>query len=98
MDIPAPRSLAPYRHALVVNVYDVVKVIEGQYDQPQIRAAQWAIRDAKILPEARARQVGTTARLVLERYDSRPELEGERLIAPSDVSRLPLYYDIESRR
>ena len=98
MDIPAPRSLAPYRHALVVNVYDVVKVLEGQYEHPQVRAAQWAIRDMQILPEARARQTGTVARLVLERYDARPELEGERLIAPGGVSRLPLYYDVESLR
>ncbi len=29
--IPTPQSILPYRHALVVNEYDVVTVVEGQY-------------------------------------------------------------------
>ena len=31
--IPTPESILPYRHALVVNAYDVVTVVEGQYAQ-----------------------------------------------------------------
>jgi len=95
--IPAPRSIAPYRNALVVNIYDVIKVVEGEYRTPRILVAQWAIRDARVLDEARQRSVGSVARLTLERYDAHPELEGERLIA-GNVPDLPLYYDLSSRR
>ena len=96
--IPAPRTIAPYRHALVVNIYDVVKVVEGEYRTPRILVAQWAIRDARVLDEARQRSVGSVARLTLERYDAHPELEGERLIAGSSMPDLPLYFDVTSRR
>jgi hypothetical protein len=95
--IPPPRSIAPYRHALVVNTYDVVNVVQGEYKTPKILVAQWAIRDARVLDEARQRSVGTTARLTLERYDAHPELEGERLIAGSNMPDLPLYYDVTRR-
>jgi hypothetical protein len=95
--IPTPRSIAPYRHALVVNTYDVVKVVEGDYKTARILVAQWAIRDAKVLDEARQRSVGSTARLSLERYDAHPELEGERLIAGGNMPDLPLYYDVTRR-
>jgi hypothetical protein len=96
--IPTPRSIAPYRNALVVSIYDVVKVAEGEYKAPRILVAQWAIRDARVLDEARQRSVGSVARLTLERYDAHPELEGERLIAASGAPDLPLYYDVASRR
>jgi hypothetical protein len=92
--IPTPQSILPYRHALVVNEYDVVKVVEGQYAQPKIQVAQWAIRDGKVLAEAR-KQPGATTRLTIERYDSHPELEGERLITDRGASDLPLYYEIK---
>src|SRR5262245_33689391 len=95
--IPTPRSIAPYRNALVVGVYDVVKVVEGDYKSPRILVAQWAIRDARVLDEARQRTAGTTARLTLERYDAHPELEGERVIAGSGLPDLPLYYDVARR-
>jgi len=95
--IPTPRSIAPYRNALVVNVYDVVKVVEGDYKAPKALVAQWAIRDARVLDEARQRSVGALARLTLERYDAHAELEGERVIAASGAPDLPLYYDVARR-
>ena len=95
--IPTPRSIAPYRNALVVNVYDVVKVVEGDYRTPRILVAQWAIRDARVLDEARQRTAGAVSRLTLERYDAHPELEGERVIAGSNLPDLPLYYDVARR-
>ncbi len=95
--IPTPRSIAPYRNALVVSVYDVVKVLEGDYKSPRILVAQWAIRDARVLDEARQRTAGAAARLTLERYDAHPELEGERVIAGSGMPDLPLYYDVARR-
>jgi hypothetical protein len=92
--IPTPQSILPYRHALVVNEYEVVQVVNGQYAEKKIQVAQWAIRDSKVLPEAR-QAIGATRRLTVERYDAHPELEGERLITDLGESRLPLFYEIK---
>jgi len=92
--IPTPQSILPYRHALVVNEYEVVGVTSGQYAQKKIQVAQWAIRDGKVLADAK-KAAGATARLTVERYDAHPELEGERLITDLGASDLPLYYEIK---
>jgi hypothetical protein len=94
--IPNPQAILPYRHGLVVNEYRVVEVVEGTYSEKEIRIAQWAIRDSKVLPEAR-RFAGAASTLTVERYDAHPELEGERLLSDSEKSPLPLYYDVTRR-
>lgn len=91
--VPTPQSILPYRNALVVSEYDVVKIVDGNYAPSKIRVAHWAIRDGKVLPDAQ-RTVGTAARLSVERYDAHPELEGERLITDLGASDLALYYDV----
>jgi hypothetical protein len=93
--IPTPAAIAPYREALVVNRYVVEQVIEGQYDQPQVMTAHWAIRDGRVLPAA-ARDTNISYRLTIEPFDEHPELEGRRLIMDSDDFSLPLYYEVES--
>ena len=97
-DIPAPRSILPYRNALVANVYDVVKVVDGSYSGPRIVVAQWAIRDGAVLDEARQRKTGAVVRLTVERYDAHAELEGERLIIVPGAPELPMFYDVTSRQ
>jgi hypothetical protein len=92
--VPTPQSILPYRHALVVNEYEVLKVVEGQYAANRIQIAQWAIRDGKVLSDA-AKTVGATVRLAAERYDAHPELEGERLITDLGTSQQPLYYAVK---
>jgi hypothetical protein len=91
--IPDPKTILPYRHALVVNEYEVMDVIQGTYAPPTIRIAQWVIRDSKVLPDAK-RLAGSGFTLTVERYDAHPELEGERLLSEVEQSTLPLYYDI----
>jgi hypothetical protein len=91
--IPSPESILPYRHALVVSDYDVVSVHEGDYRAQQIRIAQWAIRDGRVLGAAR-KTAGSRYRLTVEPYDAHPELEGERLITISDAAGRPVYYDL----
>jgi hypothetical protein len=91
--IPLPEAILPYRHALVVNDYEVANVVEGTYEERQIRIAQWAIRDGRVLGDAR-RSAGTRHRLTVERYDAHPELEGERLIAENDAAGRPVYFEV----
>jgi hypothetical protein len=90
--IPSPSDILPYRHALTVNEYEIVNVIDGTYDGRVIHIAQWVIRDSQMLPGAR-RSAGASFTLTVERYDEHPELEGERLISDRETSGLPLYYD-----
>jgi hypothetical protein len=91
--VPTPESIAPYRSALVVNRYEIVQVIEGKPAGKELAVAQWAIRDARVLDESR-RSIGQLHRLTVERYEAHPELEGERLIQGSEVTALPLYYEV----
>jgi hypothetical protein len=86
--VPTPQSIAPYRNALVVNTYDVVKVIEGTYAGQRILVAEWGIRDRKVV--AAPPQPGAVRRLIVERYDAHPELEGERLLR-ANTPNLPIY-------
>ena len=90
---PSPQDIAPYRRALLVNGYEVLRVVSGSYRQKKLMAAHWVIEEGKVLPEA-VREKGKTYRLVLERYDDHPELEGERLIMDSDDFKLLLFYEI----
>jgi hypothetical protein len=95
--VPTPESIAPYRNALVVNRYEIVSVLEGTTAGRELAVAQWAIRDARVLDESR-RSIGQVHRLTVERFEAHPELEGERLIQGSEVSNLPLYYEISGPR
>jgi hypothetical protein len=92
--IPTPRSIAPYLHALVVSLYDVVKVVDGDYKPSQVLVARWAIRDRRVLADAR-QTPGSTYRLTLERFDAHPELEGERLILLAGAPDLPLLLPVQ---
>jgi hypothetical protein len=93
--IPEPASIAPYRHALVVNGYDIVRVIEGDPTGDRLAVAEWAIRDARVIAGAE-RAIGEVRRLVVERYEAHPELEGERVIQGRGVPNLPLYVEVQS--
>jgi len=94
--IPPPESILPYRNGLVVSEFEVMDVIQGSYSDKEIRIAQWAIRDGKVLADAR-KTAGSAFTLSVERYDAHGELEGERLLSNSEASKLPLYYDVTGR-
>ena len=91
--VPSPESILPYRHALVVNDYEVLEVLDGTLDQKRVRVAQWVIRDSRVLPDANRRE-GFETRLTIERYDAHPELEGERLLTDLPKSDRPLFYEV----
>jgi hypothetical protein len=93
--VPTPQDIAPYRRALLVNGYEVVRVISGAYRQKKIMAAHWVIEDGQVLEDAK-REKGKTYRMVLERFDDHPELEGERLIMDSDEFKLPLFFELRN--
>lgn len=91
--IANPQAILPYRHALVVNEYEVLDIVQGAYRERQIHIAQWAIRDSRVLADAR-KNAGAAYTLTVERYDAHSELEGERLLSNTESSSLPRYYDL----
>ena len=91
--VPEPKSILPYRRALVVFAYEVGKVSLGKCPHKKVLVAHWGIADGKTQPIAR-RKVGESFRLALERFDDHPTLESERLIMQADELDLPLYYDV----
>lgn len=91
--IPTPASIAPYKQGLLAMEYEVVDVVEGTYDEPTLVVAHWVIRDGAVLDDA-ARPRGDARRMTLELYDTRPELEGQRLVMDTTSFTLPLYYDL----
>jgi hypothetical protein len=74
--IPEPGQMGPYRDALVVNEYEVEKVLQGAYAGKTIRVAQWGLLDLKPTPPA-VRKPGASVKLVLETFADHDELESE---------------------
>jgi hypothetical protein len=91
--VPEPSSLAPYRNALVVSGYEIIDVFEGEARPGLLAVAHWAIRDARVLPGA-TRRVGEVHRLVVERYEAHPELEGERIIQGPEIPAVPIFVEV----
>lgn len=88
---PTLQSIAPYRQALVVYAYEVVKVHAGINPGPRILVHHWALHnDRTVVPRTR---VGETVRLAVEPFDDHPELQGERVVKDMEESRLPLFYE-----
>ncbi len=83
----------PYRRALVINRYQVEKVLQGDFGGKEMLVAQWGILDKTIVAEARMR-VGQTVELTLERFDDHPELKPERQIVDIDEIDLPWFYAV----
>ena len=89
---PQPEEIAPYRRCLVLYTYEIKKVLSGTSTSKRIAVYHWAMLDGKILPNKRKK--GQSYRLILESFDSHPQLESERQVSDSDEFDLPLYYDL----
>jgi len=88
---PTLQSIAPYRQALVLYAYEVVKLHKGIDPGPRILVHHWALRDDRtVAPHTRP---GETVRLTLEPFDAHPELQGERIIKEVEDPGLPRFYE-----
>ena len=74
--VPSPADIAPYVDALVVNEYEVVKVLAGAYAGKNIRVAQWGLMNSRPTRLTRA-PVGTVVQLSVELFSDHPQLEAE---------------------
>jgi hypothetical protein len=72
--VPTLDSISPYRSALVVEEFELVKTLAGDAPPRRFRVARWALLDGRPAPTA-ALAPGSTIRLTLEPYDRQPQLE-----------------------
>ena len=92
--IPDPKTILPYRRALIVHRYRVREVLRGRFDGSELLVAHWAIRDAKIIPSQM--RIGSEREMTLESMQDHAELQGERQIITVEEIDLPLFYDVTS--
>ena len=88
-----PRTIVPYRRALVVHHYRVDRLLSGTLPDPEILVAEWGILDKSVIANAN-RRMGETTQLTIEDFNYHPELTSERRIEEIDALDLPLFYAV----
>jgi len=89
-----PDTLDPgYHRLLLIDNYEVVKVIEGTCDDKKIGVARWGILDDRVVKLDRVK--GKVHRLVLEAWEDNFQLDSERQSNSTEEMTLPLYYNVE---
>jgi hypothetical protein len=93
--VPTLKEIKPYREALMVCKYRVIKVISGSLPDREILVTQWALLDGQPQPVTSVKP-GADARLVLEPSEANPQLKRFVCKDAFDTDRellLPRYYD-----
>jgi hypothetical protein len=88
-----PKAIEPYRRLLLVDNYEVAKVVQGTCDGKNIAVARWGILDNKILDLRREK--GKIYTLAIEPMDEHAYLDSERTLNTTQDLTLPLYYNVE---
>jgi len=78
---------------LVQQVYDVVDVVSGSYDRPNISVIHWAMLGAEPVP-SRPTEFARTYEMLLGVTADHPELESEPVRLGPRGFHLPLYFDV----
>jgi hypothetical protein len=91
-EIPSVADIAPYIDALIVNEYEVLKILSGKYKPKRIRVAQWGMINKA--PRAIGKP-GTEVELRLESFEAHPAFENDPLRDTLDEDfELDLYFDV----
>jgi len=95
--VMTPRELAPYTQGLCVYRYDVLEILEGDYNEKHVHVAHWMVLDQTVLPFSNI-EIGTEHELTLELLDDNPQLASENLSDDIvDDFTLPYFYDAGGR-
>jgi hypothetical protein len=91
---PVLKKIQPYRQALMVNEYQVEKVLRGTYTEKKIRVAHWAMLDEQTRRITQL-PLGTRLDLLVEPMLAQPQLEGQFLSNTLDEDfDLAIYYAV----
>jgi hypothetical protein len=83
---PALEDIAPYRRALVLNLYRVIGDSPVADENGEVRVAEWILLDGREPEANKVLRTGTRRTMRLERFENHPELESERMIGePFDL-------------
>jgi hypothetical protein len=83
---PALEDIAPYRRALVLNLYRVIGESRVADENGEVRVAEWILLDGREPEANKTLRTGTRRTMRLERFENHPELESERMIGePFDL-------------
>jgi len=92
-DLPPLERISPYREALAVDSWEVVRTLEGELPSgTRLRVARWAILDGRAVA---TRPAGEPVRMTLEPFAAQPQLEPYYLadtLAEADDG--PLWFDL----
>jgi hypothetical protein len=91
--VPTPRSIAPYKDALVLNVYQVERVLEGTLAGGEVLVGHWAVRNGKAMRDAE-RSAGQRYRMTIEPLETHPNLRKHTRYDVSCDPDLPVYLDL----
>lgn len=95
--MPTPEGIEPYTSSLVEYVYEVEKVLEGEYKEPRVLVKHWALLDlhpVKGLP----RVLGKSYELTLEPGADHLHLQGERVMQDTSAFDLQAWFDVSPPR
>jgi hypothetical protein len=83
---PALEDIAPYRRALVLNLYRVIGESPVADENGEVRVAEWILLDGQEPEANKPLRPGMRRQMRLERFENHPELESERMIGePFDL-------------
>jgi hypothetical protein len=83
---PALEDIAPYRRALVLNLYRVIGESPAADENGEVRVAEWILLDGQEPEANKPLRPGMRRQMRLERFENHPELESERMIGePFDL-------------
>jgi hypothetical protein len=91
--MPTPEGIEPYTSALVEYVYEVEKVLEGEFKDKRVLVKHWAMLDA-VPVEGLPREVGKSYELTLERGKDHEHLQGERVMQDTTAFDLEPWFDV----
>lgn len=94
--LPTLEEISPYRQALVVEEWEVLRPLGGVAVAGRIRVARWALLDGAPTPES-AEPPGSVRRLRLEPHAAQPQLESVVLsdtLPPPPAGDPPLGFDV----
>jgi hypothetical protein len=93
-DVPTVEEVAPYREALAVHEWEVLRVIEGELGRERVRVAHWAVLGGISQPDASLR-LGVERRLDLEHMADNAQAAGVVLSDTLDPdAEVPLFLDV----
>lgn len=89
---PDPASVAPYRRALALYVYELDPAAPAVDGSRRIQVYHWALLDGQ--PVTGLPQADEWRDLLLERAEQRPELESERRVVGTEAFDLPEFLEV----